>query len=67
MTTVFSNWNGITQGRSSRPDVTVKKVVLEILQFFLNLETLAQVFFREVKEISKNTFSYKTPLVSIYQ
>ena len=46
---------------------SVKKVVLEILQFFLNLETLAQVFFREVKEISKNTFSYKTPLVSIYQ
>ena len=31
---------------------------------FIKKETLAQVFFREFSEISKNTFSYKTPLVA---
>ena len=50
---------------------SVKKVFLEISQnsqentcVFFNKETLAQVFSCEFCEISKNTFSYRTPLVA---
>ena len=50
---------------------SVKKVFLEISQnsqkntcIFFNKETLAQVFSCEFCEISKNTFSYRTPLVA---
>ena len=57
---------------------SVKKVFLEISQNsqentcarvpkacnFIKKETLAQVFFCEFCEISKNTFSHRTPLVA---
>ena len=54
---------------------SVKKVFLEISQnlvklcrpqacSFIKKETLAQVFSCEFCEISKNTFSYRTPLVA---
>ena len=53
---------------------SVKKVFLEILQilqentcarasFLIKKETLAQVLSCKFCEISKNTFSYRTPLV----
>ena len=59
---------------------SVKKVFLEILQNsqentsardsflinnFIKKETLVQAFFCEFCEISKNTYSYRTPLVAI--
>ena len=57
------------------PRCSVKKVFLEISQnswektcirvSFLK-ETLAQVFFCEFYEISKNTFFHRTPLVATY-
>ena len=61
--------------RSSRPDVLCKKVFLEISQNsqkntcaqacnFIKKETLAQVFSCEFCQISKDTFSYRTPLVA---
>ena len=43
--------------RSSRPEVFCKKGVSK-------KEALAQVFSCEFCEISKNTFSYRTPLVA---
>ena len=50
---------------------SVKKVFLEISQnsqentrVFFTKETLTQVFSCEFCEISKNTFSYRTPLVA---
>ena len=50
---------------------SVKKVFLEISQNsglkacnFIKKETLAQVLSCEFCEISKNTFSYRTPLVA---
>ena len=53
---------------------SVKKVFLEILQTsqestcarvsFFKKETLSQVFSGEFCEISKNTFSYRTPPVA---
>ena len=55
--------------RSRRPDVFYKKAVLRnFAKFtgkhnFIKLETLAQVFSCEFCEISKNIFSYRTPLV----
>ena len=57
--------------RSSRPEVLSKKVLLEISQNSqeitcarLKKEALAQVFSCEFYEISKDTFSYRTPLVA---
>ena len=65
--------------RSSRPEVLYKKGVLrnfakftgkhlcQSLFFnrnFIKKETLAQVFYCEFCEISKNTFSYGTPPVA---
>ena len=52
--------------RSSRPEVSVKKVFLEIFQAcnFIKKESLAQVFSCEIFEISKNTFYYRTPPVA---
>ena len=55
---------------------SVKMVFLEISQnlqentcarvsFLIKLQTLAQVFSCEFCEISKNTFSYRTPLVTV--
>ena len=62
------------RGRHSRPEVFCKKGVLRnFAQFiglrsqacnFIKIETLAQVFFSEFCEISKNTFSYRTPPVA---
>ena len=46
---------------------SVKKVFLKILREscnFIRKETLAQVFSCEFCKISKNTFSYRTPLVA---
>ena len=53
----------------------VKKVLLEISQtsqentctrvpFIIKMQTLAQVFSCEFREISKNNFSYRTPSVA---
>ena len=54
--------------RSSRHDVFCKKGVLRNLTKFtwkhLGKETLAQVFSCDFCEISKNTFSYRTPPVA---
>ena len=47
--------------RSSRPEVFCKKGVL---RNFAKFETLAQMFTCEFSEISKNTFSYRIPLVA---
>ena len=49
---------------------SVKKEFLKISQNsqtcnFITKETLAQVFSSEFCEISKNTFSYRTPLVAV--
>ena len=33
---------------------------------FIEKETLAQAFFCEFCDISKNTFSYRTPLVAVF-
>ena len=64
------------QYRSSHTEVFCKKVFKEISQnsqentcarvsfFFINKETLAEVFSCEFCEISKNTFPYRTPLVA---
>ena len=57
------------------PRCSVRKVFKEISQnsqentcarvsFLIKLQTLAQVFSCEFCEISKNTFSYRTPLVA---
>ena len=48
---------------------SAKKMFLEISQNsqacnFIKIESLAQVFFSEFWEISKNTFSYRTPPVA---
>ena len=50
--------------RSTRPDVFCKKGVLRNFAAcnFIKKETLAQVFSCQFCEISKNTFSYRTPL-----
>ena len=61
--------------RSSHQRCSVKKLFLEISQnsqgntcarvsFLIKLQTLAYVFSCEFCEISKNTFSYRTPLVT---
>ena len=62
--------------RSSRPDAFCKKVFLKILQNlqentfeseacnFIKKENLAQVFSSEFCEVFKNTFFYRTPLVT---
>ena len=54
--------------RSSRPEVICKKGVLIKLRTWglqlIKKETLAQVFSCEYCEISKNTFSYRTPPVA---
>ena len=47
--------------RSTRPEVFCKKGVL---RDFAKFETLAQMFSCEFSEISKNTFSYRIPLVA---
>ena len=66
------------EGRSSRPEVFCKKVVLrnfakftgkQLCQrpqayIFIKKETLAQVFSCEFCKISKNTFLCRTPLVA---
>ena len=69
------NFVWIYLGRSSRPEVFCKKSVLRILQnsqentcvrvsflikIFIQKETLVQMFFCEICEIFKNTFSYRT-------
>ena len=48
---------------------SVKKVLLEISQNFIKKETLTQVFSCEFCETSKNTLSYRKPLVAtlLYQ
>ena len=50
--------------RSNRPDVFCKKGVLRNFAAcnFIKKETLAQVFSCQFCKISKNTFSYRTPL-----
>ena len=59
--------------RSSHQRCSVKKMFLKISQNspentcacnFITKETLAQVFFCKFCEISKNTFSYRTPPVA---
>ena len=57
--------------RSTRPEVLSRKVFLEISQNSqeitsarLKKEALAQLFSCEFYEISKDTFSYRTPLVA---
>ena len=50
--------NVASRFRSSRPKVFCKKVV------FIENEALVQVFSCEFCEISKNTFSYRTPPVA---
>ena len=57
--------------RSSHPEVFCKKGVLRNFEKFrphacnfIKKETLAQVFSCEFCEISKNTFSYRTPPVA---
>ena len=56
----------VSRFRSSRPKVICEKGVLRNFtkftgKHFIKKETLAQVFSREFCEISKNTFSYRTP------
>ena len=69
--------------RSSHPRCSVKKLFLEISQnsqentcarasflikfSFIKKETLVQVFSCEFCEISKNTFSYRTPPVAAFE
>ena len=65
-------WIGIK--RNSRQELFCKKGVFRSFtkftgkhlcqRLFVNKETLAQVFYREFCEISKNTFSYRTPPVA---
>ena len=50
--------------RSSHPEVLCKKVLYKVARNLIKKETLAQVFSYEFCEISKNTFSYRTPLVA---
>ena len=53
--------------RSSPPEVFCKKVFLEISQEaynFIKKETRTQVFSCEFCEVSKKTFSYRTPPVA---
>ena len=59
--------------RGSRPEVFCEKCVLRnfaeftgkhLCQSLLKEETLAQVFSCEFCKISRNTFSYRTPLVA---
>ena len=53
--------------RSSCPEVFCEKGVLRNFAkflFFIEKETLAQVLSCEFCEISKNNFSYRTPLVA---
>ena len=72
------NFQKIFQIESSRSEVFLKKVLLNISQisqentcvtvsFLIKLikkETLAQLFSCEICEIFKNTFFYRTPLVA---
>ena len=68
-------WNYTEEAVAQR--CSVEKVFLEILQnsqestcarvsFLIKLQTLAQVFCCEFCEISKNTFSYRTPSVAAF-
>ena len=50
--------------RSSRPDVFCKKVFEIKVCNVIKIETLAQVFSCEFCEVSKKTFSYRTPPVA---
>ena len=61
----------LLRNRNSRPEVFCEKGVLrnfikftEIHINFIKKEILVQVFFCEFCKISKNTFSYRTPLVA---
>ena len=46
--------------RSSRAEISVKKMLLEISCNFIKKETLAHVFSCEFCDISKNVFCYRT-------
>ena len=62
------NQNLLQFPRSSCKRCSVKRVVLEISPWtynFIKKEALAQVFSWEFCKISKNTFSYRTPLVAV--
>ena len=60
----------VTKRRRRRPEVFCKKVVLRNVakltekQLCQGLFLMAQVFFCEFSEISKNTFCYRTSLVA---
>ena len=66
--------DGNKKVRSSRPDVLCKKCVLRNFakftgkhlcqRLFFKIEPLTQMFSCEFCEISKNTFSYRTPPVA---
>ena len=57
----FALYQIICQDRSSRPDVFCKRGVA---CNFIKKGTLAQVFYCEFSNISKNTCPYRTPLVA---
>ena len=62
------NQNLLQFPRSSCKRCSVKRVFLEISPWaynFIKKEALAQVFSWGFCEISKNTFSYRTPLVAV--
>ena len=61
---IFQNRSYPKAFKSDRPEVFCKKGVLRNFTKFIKKETLAQVFFCEFWEISKNSFLHRTHLVA---
>ena len=65
ITTLMEELYAILEIEAAVQRFSVKKVFLEETCNFIKKETLAQVFSSEFCEISRNTFSNRTPPVAV--